>query len=92
MKKEASQTMSWLWELVRNPDVVWLDGTTKEEVSRERMSRYNRFHIFRPMWMYTFATTNPGCGCRRRFGLWCTLTCSDHVGLDLNNLNDEEDS
>lgn len=89
MKAEAKQTAMWLWDLARNPDVVWLDANTKEEVSREHWKRRSRFHILRPIWMYCFLTTDPGCGCRRRFGLWHTMWCSEHIGLDLN---DEDDS
>lgn len=82
MKKEIVQTASWLWDLIRNPDVVWVDAETKEEVSRERWKRFgspSRFHTFRPMWTYYFLTTNPGCGCAKRFGLWHTIWCSKHT-------------
>lgn len=89
MKSEFAQTAHWLWDLIRNPDVVWLDGETKEEVSRERWKRFgspSRFHTFRPIWMSYFLTTNPGCGCRRRFGLWHTMWCMPHgfekAGMD----------
>lgn len=93
MKTEVRQTALWLWGIARNPDMVWLDANTQEEVSRGRWKRIDRFHILRPMWMYYFLTTNPGCGCRKRFGLWHTITCSEHAGLNLgeDQEDDEED-
>lgn len=79
MISEAKQTASWLWDVIRNPDVVWLDGNTGGEASRERWKRIDRFRILRPTWTFYFLTTKQGCGCRKRFGLWRTIICSDHV-------------
>lgn len=78
----------WLRDLARNPDVVWLDTDGKEAV-RERWKRSARFHILRPIWMYYFLTTNPGCGCAKRFGLWHTIWCSDHA-FEMADEKDEE--
>ena len=98
MMKEIVQTAVWLWNVARNPDVVWVDPETEEEVSRERWKRSARFHTFRPIWMSYFLTTNPGCGCRKRFGLWNTIWCMRHgfekAGIDLEEWprpGDDED-
>lgn len=91
MKKEFAETTSWLWSLILNPDVVWVDPWTQEEMSRERWKRIDRFHTFRPMWMYHVLTANPGCGCRKRFGLWRTIWCSEHGPGLLRDKDDEDD-
>lgn len=85
MKKEIRHTAVWLWHVATNPDVVWLDPETNEEVSRERWKRKERFQVLRPLWTFTFLTTNPGCGCRKRFGLWHTIWCAEHCGLELKD-------
>lgn len=79
MIKQTKETARWVWGIVRNPDVVWVDPETHEEDSRERWKRRDRFHTLRPIWMYSFLTTGPGCGCRKRFGLWNTLWCMEHA-------------
>lgn len=71
----------WLWDVVRNPDVVWLDPTTGDEASRERWSRRQRFHILRPAWTHYALTTRMPCGCRRRLGLWYTIRCAEHASI-----------
>lgn len=82
MIKEARQTVSWLWDVIYNPDVVSVDVETGEEI-RESWKRSAQFHLLRPMWMRYFLTTNPGCGCRKRFGLWYTMWCGKHAGYIL---------
>lgn len=77
------ETARFLWGMIRNPDVVWED-TNGEVASVERWTRVQRWHVFRPMWTYYVFTTNPGCGCRKRFGLWPTMWCSDH-GFDMED-------
>lgn len=89
MIKEAKQTAAWLWDVARNPDVVWVDPESGEEASRERWTRMARWHTLRPIWMYHFLTTKAACGCRRRFGLWRVITCGDHLGFDLTDGVDE---
>lgn len=83
MSGKVRQTVSWIWSLIRNPDVVWIDPETQEEVGRERWKRIDRFHTFRPIWTHYFLTTGPGCGCRKRFGLWHTIWCSKHGFAEL---------
>jgi hypothetical protein len=87
MIKETEQTARWVWGLIRNPDVVWIDPETKEEVSRERWPRFrgspSRWATFRPIWMYYAFTTKPACGCRKRFGIWNTIWCMRH-GFERN--------
>jgi hypothetical protein len=78
----VNPTGRWLWGVLRNPDVVWVDLQTKEEI-RERWRRRDRFQIFRPRWIRDAFTTRQSCGCRRRFGLWRTTWCSDHFGRAL---------
>ena len=77
-----SRTGRWLWGVLRNPDVVWVDVQTQEE-SRERWRRIDRFRVFRPRWIRDAFTVRSSCGCRRRFGLWRTIWCSEHMGLFL---------
>lgn len=89
MIKEARETAGWLWNVVRNPDVVWVDPDTGEEVSRERWKRVARWHTFKPMWTFYFLTARPGCGCAKRFGLWRTIWCSEHAGVKLGMDDDE---
>lgn len=91
MKKEIAQTASWLWGIVRNPDVVWVDVDTGAELS-EYWKRIDRFHILRPMWMYTFLTTEADCGCRKRFGLWRVIICSEHTGFWDNEDEDDDEA
>jgi hypothetical protein len=74
------QTFGWLWEVIRNPDVVWVDTNTGEE-TRERWSRWQRFHIFRPSWTHYALTTKKPCGCRKRLGLWRVIFCSEHADV-----------
>lgn len=94
MISEAKQTAAWLWHVVTNPDVVWVDPETEEEAERERVSRSTRFHSFRPPWMLTAFTRQLDCGCRKRFGLWFVTyrwKCPhDHGRLNkiLNDLDD----
>lgn len=72
-----------LWGLVLNRPLVWLarDGS----VTYERYRRAERWAITRPGWTFYVLTTGPGCGCRRRFGLWRTIICSPHMGLRLDD-------
>jgi hypothetical protein len=89
--KEAKQTVSWLWDVIRNPDVVWVDGNTGEEVNRERWKRSTRWHTLRPIWTFYVFTIRAECGCRKRFGLWHTIYCSKHCFPELEgNWNDRE--
>ena len=74
----AGEAASWLWGVVRNPDVVWVDVHTGEK-STEHMSRWTRFHIFKPIWVTYACTTKLSCGCRKRFGLWRIIFCSEHA-------------
>ena len=90
MIKEVQQTAAWLWGVARNQDVVWVDPESEEEVSRERWKRSSRWHTFRPLWMYYFLTTRPGCGCAKRFGLWHTMWCSDH-GFGTRGKGDDDE-
>lgn len=66
----------WLWGVVKNPDVVWVDTHTGEE-TRERWKRRDRFRLLCPL-RYVF-TTRSGCGCLRRFGLWKIAFCAEHA-------------
>jgi hypothetical protein len=45
----------------------------------ERFSRRYMWALTRPMWTHTIFTTHEGCGCRKRFGLWNTIYCADHI-------------
>lgn len=90
MKKEIAQTALWLWGIARNPDLVWVDQKTKEE-EREHCSRRFRYQVLRPIWMFTFLTTDPGCGCRRRLGIWQTIWCAEHLFGDSWKCDDEDD-
>lgn len=81
------KTLSWAWSMIRNPDMVWLneDGSVfeTEHVPRFGGEYMNRWSL-RPMWMHYAFTTKPGCGCRKRFGLWNTIWCMDHARFDLD--------
>lgn len=79
MSNKATETAAWLWGVIRNPDVEWIDTGTGETASVEKWTRSTRFHLFRPYWTHVVFTTNPGCGCRKRFGLWATISCMKHV-------------
>lgn len=80
VSNKISETFHFLWGVIRNPDVVWEDADGKT-ASVEQWTRAQRWHVFRPMWTHYVFTTNPGCGCRKRFGLWSTMWCSDHANL-----------
>lgn len=83
------RTLRWLWGLIRNPELVWLnpDGTVyrTEKVNRFR-GPFTRWDL-RPYWFDTILTTHAACGCRKRFGLWHTVWCMDCCGF---NLDDDE--
>ena len=82
MLEKTKQTYGWLRDIVLNPDIVWIDPETREEVGHERWTRRRRWHLLRPTWTYYFLTTRSGCGCVKRFGLWHTMWCTSHAGLD----------
>lgn len=78
MIKTIDQTTRFLWAWAFNRTVTWVDpetGCTETEV----YGRQDFWLVFRPHWFRTIFTTNPGCGCRRRFGIWQTMWCHDHV-------------
>ena len=66
-------TLSFLRDLITNPPVVFGDG------DEEHWTRRERWQILRPMWTHTIATIEAPCGCCRRFGLWRTIVCAEHV-------------
>lgn len=81
-----NRTTEWAWGMVRNPPLVWNneDGSFSHTEQVPRFGGdFNRWAL-RPMWMYRLLTTNPGCGCRRRFGLWRTIYCMDHAEFSLD--------
>ena len=80
MIKTIDQTTRFLWAWAFNRTVTWEDPETgKTDV--DHWDRTEFWQVFRPMWTHTVFTTNPGCGCRRRFGIWPTMWCSDHVDI-----------
>lgn len=81
MIKEADQTARFLWAWLFNRTVTWTDTETQAEVV-EHWDRTEFWHVFQPGWFGTFATTNPGCGCRKRLGVWPTRWCTGHAFPD----------
>jgi hypothetical protein len=76
---KIQETAGWLWGVIRNPPIEWTDTETGELTHTETMTRSTRFHVFRPYWTHVAFTTDPGCGCRKRFGLWATIWCMEHA-------------
>lgn len=78
-------TLRWGWSLITNPELVWLntDGSVAERERINRFRGYMTWWSIRPLWMHYALTTRAHCGCRRRFGLWRTIICSDHCPLDI---------
>jgi hypothetical protein len=81
-----TNTVAWLWGMVRNPPLVWenLDGTSSHTEQVPRFGNMSRWDL-RPHWMHTVLTTGHACGCRKRLGLWRTIYCMDHAGLSLGD-------
>jgi hypothetical protein len=82
---KLKDTASFLWDVIRNPDVVWVDTETGETASVERWTRVQRWHTFRPYWTHTIFTKRYPCGCRKRFGLWATIWCMDHAFAEVES-------
>jgi hypothetical protein len=64
--------------VVSNPPVTFEDGEGYLSAP-ENWSRRDQFHTFKPLWWHYALTKDDGCGCRRRFGLWYTVHCWEHV-------------
>jgi hypothetical protein len=48
-------------------------------VDGDQFDRRTMWALTRPYWTHVALTTEEPCGCRRRFGLWRTIWCFEHV-------------
>lgn len=76
-----------IWYTIKNPPVEF-EGDWK---APERYSRADSWALTRPMWTHTIFTTEAGCGCRRRFGLWHTMWCAPHCFSGLTETTEQPD-
>lgn len=84
------ETAAFFTRWAANKPVVWYDVQTGARAHTDTFTRRDYWHIFMPSWLQQFATIGKPCGCRKRFGLLPTLTCSKHMPKELELVVDEE--
>jgi hypothetical protein len=78
---DIKETRYWLWSMVFNPPLVWVDQDGHEE--KEQVSRKRKWRTFRPAWTYSIFTTRQPCGCSKRYWGKQVMICWPHVKKEL---------